>query len=339
MTRVRFLRGRSAFTLIELLVVIAIIAILIGLLLPAVQKVREAAARMSCSNNLKQIGIALQSYHDANNGFPPVTPGTGAFQPTESIYYVHYLLPYVEQTAYYAAVRPGGAWVTPQPYDGGIFPQSINGAVPSVFVCPSDTSAGRLKVVNGGGFQLFGCNYYGMCSGLNDGNMWTPSSCPSTQTALFNMGVSKRMADVTDGTSNSLAVVEYLHGLANSDVRGTVYTNRAGGQFIYASATPNSPTADVMLNYPGFCPPDGGGPGGTSSQNQPSQNLPCTNSGNGGGPGTADGSDTVTSRSRHTGGVNVVFCDGHVTFISNSIQLATWQQLAWIQDGQVISGY
>src|ERR1019366_7392570 len=109
--------------------------------------------------------------------------------------------------------------------------------------------------------------------------------------------------------------------------------------FIYASATPNSPTADVMLNYPGFCPADGGGPGGTSSNNQPGQNLPCTNSGNAGGPGTADDNDTVTSRSRHTGGVNVVFCDGHVTFISNSIQLATWQQLAWIQDGQVIGSY
>jgi prepilin-type processing-associated H-X9-DG protein/prepilin-type N-terminal cleavage/methylation domain-containing protein len=339
MTRVRVATRRTAFTLIELLVVIAIIAILIGLLLPAVQKVREAAARMSCGNNLKQIGLALQSYHDANNGFPPATPGTGAFQPTESIYYVHYLLPYLEQSAYYAAVRPGGNWVTPQPYDGGTFSQSINGVVPSVFVCPSDTSAGRVKIVNGSGFQFFGCNYYGMCSGLNDGNMWGAVAFPSTQAALFNMGVSKRIADVTDGTSNSLAVVEYLHGLANTDVRGEPYTNRAGGQFIYASATPNSPTADILLNYPGFCPPDGGGPGGTSSQNQPSQNLPCTNSGSGSGPGSADDNDTMTSRSRHTGGVNVVFCDGHVAFISNSIQLPTWQQLAWIQDGQVISNY
>ena len=327
---------RRGFTLIELLVVIAIIAILIGLLLPAVQKVREAAARMQCANNLKQIGLALQTYHDSNSGFPPITPDTVRFNPTESIYYVHYLLPYVEQSAYSQAIRPGGNWITPQPYPPhpNNYPQSLNGKVPAVFICPSDTSAGRQKVVDGNGFQLFGCNYYGMCSGLNDANMWN-NTAPSTQTALFNMGVSKRIADVTDGTSNSLAVVEYLKGLSNSDVRGGVYTNRAGGQFLYASAQPNSPTPDIMLDLAGFCPSDGGGPGGTSSSNQPTQNLPCTGD-NGNNFG---GNNTVTARSRHTGGVNVVFCDGHVAFISNGIPLPTWQQLAWIQDGQVISGY
>ena len=335
MARSRQPRRRRAFTLIELLVVIAIIAILIGLLLPAVQKVREAAARMQCSNNLKQIGIALHAYHDGNQSFPPATPGATAFQPTEAIYYVHYLLPYVEQSAYYNAIRPNGVWLTPQPYDvpGGaanVYPQSINGVVPPVFSCPSDFS-NRKKGVDANGFQLFACNYLGMCSGLNDGNMWNNTAYPGTQKALFNMAVGMRFADVTDGTSNSIAVVEYLNGLTpNGDVRSEIYTNRAGAQFLYASATPNSPTPDVMLNYPGFC---------SGNNNQPSQNLPCTTSGTGGGPGTADNNDTATSRSRHTGGVNVLFCDGHVAFISNGIALTTWQELAWIQDGQVPGNY
>src|SRR5436305_2481137 len=149
---------RRAFTLIELLVVIAIIAVLIGLLLPAVQKVREAAARMSCQNNLKQVGLAAHNYHDANRKLPPAVSipwsrvndasngrGQEPFGPNWAVY----LLPFLEQAALYQQANPGsypGIPVSP-----GVVPaysavnnswRAVRGAVVKNFLCPSDANNG-----------------------------------------------------------------------------------------------------------------------------------------------------------------------------------------------------
>jgi len=342
MRKVDFCQRRAGFTLIELLVVIAIIAVLIGLLLPAVQKVREAAARISCQNNLKQIGLALHSYHDSEKTLPRGTYVQQNFVDPEWPYFLHYLLPYLEQSTYYEAINSGrwGPGVGPQkPWAyPNTWPQtganSVNGATIAPFICPSDGLGNNPRSISSS-LQLCTSNYLGIFSGLNDGENWY-RTFPATQLAVFSMGKGIGLTAITDGTSNTMAVVEYLKGMPEPDgeVRGFFYTNRAGCQFLYVTQTPNSSAPDNLLDNPGFCPNDGKGPGGSSSHNAPNLNLPCVPDANGGG---AD--NYASARSRHSGGVNVVFCDGHVSFISNDIALSTWRALGFIADGQTPGEY
>src|SRR5438552_4934536 len=186
---------RRGFTLVELLVVIAIIAVLIGLLLPAAQKVREAASRIRCANNLKQLGLAAHHYHDAHGHLPPVIgyypPASGAF----GTYFFH-LLPYVEQDNLYRSALGSVPFPPPDGPTTVYYPgnNKVYGRPVPVFLCPSDPSVG-----SDGGVTVAGVSFGASC--------YAPNAMVNTQNAppaSAPQGKARIPADIPDGTSNTL---------------------------------------------------------------------------------------------------------------------------------------
>jgi prepilin-type N-terminal cleavage/methylation domain-containing protein/prepilin-type processing-associated H-X9-DG protein len=320
---------KRAFTLIELLVVIAIIAILIGLLLPAIQKVREAAARAQCSNNMKQLGIALHAYHDVYRSLPSGVLNTTEFgpNPDEYVCLLHFLLPYVEQNNYFNALGPNYNQFGDFGPGGSTIPSAILNLTIPLWLCPSDSGS----KLTGGTSGIAMTNYIPMFAGLQDSDSYPSGLVGPTQRTPFGYATNTKLTDIHDGTSNTIALAEYLRSQnGGNDCRGNPYSNRAGRQMLQAALTPNSSAPDHLLNLAGFCPSDGNGPGGTSSNNLPTLNLPCV------GDNTTQ---YAGSRSQHIGGVNAVFCDGHVEFVTNAVSLTAWQYLSWMNDGQAIPSY
>jgi prepilin-type N-terminal cleavage/methylation domain-containing protein/prepilin-type processing-associated H-X9-DG protein len=207
----RSARSAAGFTLIELLVVIAIIAILIGLLLPAVQKVRDAAARLQCRNNLKQLGLACHNFHDAMGGFPPAEQTLPKYKggpATPRLSWVPYLLPYIELDNLQKAYRMDRDWQDKT--NDGVAPHTGASAGPNQYqikllLCPS-APPGRVAGNNRGVTDYAPPNQLGRPNPFYTAHPM-PASDPSFVGVLGN-NVKRRIGDVTDGTSNTLLLAE-----------------------------------------------------------------------------------------------------------------------------------
>ncbi|MDB5312037.1 MAG: putative major pilin subunit [Gemmataceae bacterium] len=310
---------RSGFTLIELLVVIAIIAILIGLLLPAVQKVREAAARTKCINNLKQLGLGAFNYEGSYGKFPPgvnlpftttVAGGqsAGPVLPGKYVSLFESLFPSMEQQNLYAQLN-----LAANQYSNALGQTSPGATIVPTLLCPSDTAPQQTTYVSSGKTYYFGANTYGGNPGVV--GFYTSSM---DQTGIFFINSSVTISGITDGTSNTLMFGErnrldktydtiYGGGTAGAfgQRSGWAWTNTLPGfDYLYGAVQPiNWVMPPTLTSDPGFVYED--------------QRF-------------------STYGSQHTGGANFCFADGSVRFLRDGLPLVTLQQLSTRAGGEVI---
>ena len=331
--RYRQTTATGGFTLVELLVVIAIIGIMVGLLLPAVQAAREAARRMSCSNNLKQIGLALHNYHDTYRYFPP--GGVYARDLTSDSWSVQArLLPQLEQ----ANLQDLIDWNRPYAQQGIV----ASTRVPT-YLCPSELNDRRRPDPSPSdpNFAHYPLNY-----GINSGEwfVFDPRN-GSGGTGLVYPNSRTNFASVLDGTSNMLAF---------SEVKAyTPYLRDGGNPSGPGQPSPTLPAEVTALG--GSFKPDSGHTewvdgrvhqSGFTTAFTPNTQVPFTIGGtaydvdfNSSREGKTTDLPTyaaVTSRSRHPGGVQVGMVDGSVQFVSESIDLVNWRALGSRGGGEVV---
>jgi prepilin-type N-terminal cleavage/methylation domain-containing protein/prepilin-type processing-associated H-X9-DG protein len=319
---------RGAFTLIEVLVVIAIIAVLIGLLVPAVQKVREAANRTQCSNNLKQLALAAQNHHDAKRKFPngvhPVEAIGGRY--ANGTCWEVELLPYFEQdnlknrwdyTDFRNNVAEGMNATTAQ--------------VLQVLLCPSDLLPERVHFVDVTPQfpqYAYASGFYGMSSYGGNAGKWSGNGPLATRDGIFFQDSSIRIRDVTDGTSSTFLFGERSHldpefdrlALAFDPV---FYPLGKEGKWAAVYATSGGSIVERLLSTP--VPINYRVPAGISAE----EFLASTG---------AENKRLRAFGSGHPGGANFAFVDGSVRFLSDQTELATLQALSTRAGGEVISG-
>jgi type II secretory pathway pseudopilin PulG len=326
--------------LVELLVVIAIIGVLVALLLPAIQAAREAARRSQCTNNLRQLGIALQNYHSGNKSFPPgdlgyrvpgniavnrasnMSPTAAGFIPFTP--HLVFMLPFLEESARFNLYDRKVDW---DRQEATVLAQ-LNGPLPT-YQCPSDT--GQIMQATTGGpsgsvnFQDHKGNY-GVCWGSfayldqydqtiqGAASNQFPFTAEDHYRAPFGTGWGASIRQITDGTSNTIAMMEMIQAPSEEgmvDRRARIWNHISGTYQVSTQLPPNSIERDR-----------------TVCANRPEIGLPCTNS-------AVENTSFITSRSRHAGGVQVVMCDASAHYVTDDIEPLVWKSLSSIDGGEV----
>lgn len=329
---------RRGFTLIEVLVVIAIIGVLVALLLPAVQAAREAARRMQCTNNLKQLGLAMHNYESAHGAFPPSVDlgGSGTSVAYGGGWSAHArILPFLEQRPTFDAINFSLSYEATEN-------QTAASRAVAAFICPSEVKPQPSTDEAG----IFGVNNYGWCVG--DWYVWggfngPPNRCP------FGPNRSRRIAEFTDGTAQTLLAgevrtyqaVQYGGPLAKINKPSSVPDPGAdpyavAPEYLSGTLEPAEGHAEwadggvVQTGMTTAWPPNRATLGGPARDRD--VDLISIEEGDGGPTFAA-----ITSRSYHPGGVNALFGDGSVRFVKSSIDGRTWRALGTVSGSEVIS--
>jgi prepilin-type N-terminal cleavage/methylation domain-containing protein len=336
---------RGGFTLVELLVVIAIIGILIALLLPAVQAAREAARRSQCTNQLKQLGLAMHNYHDVHRIFPKNAYGgaSAGWEQYQQLSANVSILPFIEQGPLYEQFDMTKSWSYNR---NGPMAQKI-----PTFLCPSARPFVRGTV--SADWAGPGTNY-AWCSGSSVYTGWGGGSNGEGSNGMFNNHVERRMADITDGLSNTIMASEILSGDGNTNSAtypfDVFYTDDGLFSAVankFFPTTSELETIGQAAHSPSGELSNNGSLWGWYAHAQslfntaapPNWAYPST-----GGrccPGGAHdwGSGVIPPRSLHPGGVNAALGDASVRFISSTINTLTFQRLGARDDGNPVGEF
>jgi len=344
------MRTRHAFTLIELLVVIAIIGVLIALLLPAVQKVREAANRTSCKNNLKQLGLALHNYESTYRQFPAAIKGNAGASPIFAglpAYFFSWsalaqLNPYLEQTNIYNSMDLTQPIFVPPAFTISPANQFAVQQVVKTFLCPSD----RMEPISiAYGEPVIGPTNYAVCVGTGTTNGGPPFGSQWNADGMFQAKKPTKISMVTDGLSHTAAMSESLLGNGPENAFGPI---PGDPQLVYAYTGFGTPLNDSncananlwnVENRRGFMWATGE-MRCASYNHYYTPNSPiydCVTNDLNPGEGIYSALAFRAARSRHPGGVNLLLGDGSVQFATNNVDPVTWRAISTRSGGEVVN--